>query len=81
MDRFSWGRAFIDINRDLLDQYSACKDGEEVLAVQNKYLEKADKEKEEKEKSQLEKKRLGGGYNDDMDLPPSESDSDCEEED
>lgn len=80
MARFSWGPSFIEINRELLDQYSACKNGEEVLEVQNKHLEILKKEKEVKE-SQKEKNKPGGGYYDDMDLPPSESEEDSDEDD
>jgi len=79
MDRFSWGPSFIEINRELLDQYSSCKNGEEVVDVQNKYLELMEKNEREK-KTQKEKSQISGAYTDGMDLPPSESEESEEEE-
>merc|ERR1712237_189354 len=35
MEQFSWGPAFIDINKELLDRYSKCNNGQEVVTVQN----------------------------------------------
>merc|ERR1711978_125888 len=31
MGRFSWGPAFIEVNKELLEKYSKCKDGDEVV--------------------------------------------------
>ena len=76
MARFSWGPSFLEINRELLEMYADCRDGEEVVKVQNVYLEEARKEQEEKEDR---KKEQGlGGYNEGMDLPPSASESEEE---
>merc|ERR1712013_722524 len=44
LSKFSWGSSFIDINKELLDKYSECSNGEEVLEIQNKYLETLKKE-------------------------------------
>ena len=83
LEKFSWGPAFIDINRDLLESYRSCKDGDDVVKVQNHHLELMEKEKTEKENKRTEIK-LSGGYLDDLDLPPSDdsedSESDAEEE-
>merc|ERR1711862_398340 len=49
LDRFSWGPSFIDINKELLDKYSECKNSEEVIKVQNDHLEVMEKEKHLKE--------------------------------
>lgn len=38
LNKFSWGHAFLELNADLLDLYSKCKDSKEVLEVQNQYL-------------------------------------------
>ena len=79
MGRFSWGPAFIEVNRELLEKYSNCKDGKEVLEVQNRHLEEASREKEEKDKRKGEDDKIG--YLQGMDLPPSESEESDEEED
>lgn len=39
MGKFSWGHAFIELNETLLDKYAECKSSEDVLKVQNEYLE------------------------------------------
>eukprot|EP00096_Caligus_rogercresseyi_P006669 TRINITY_DN2336_c0_g1_i1.p1 TRINITY_DN2336_c0_g1~~TRINITY_DN2336_c0_g1_i1.p1 ORF type:complete len:246 (+),score=69.88 TRINITY_DN2336_c0_g1_i1:226-963(+) len=69
MGKFSWGHSFIELNRELLETYSQCKDSEEIIKVQNEYL---DKEKEEllKKKSQEYE----------MDLPPTYSSESSDEE-
>ena len=80
LSKFSWGTSFIDINKELLDKYSECSNGEEVLEIQNKYLETLKKEKEAKDDHKKQKAGGGGGYTDDMDLPPSESEESGEED-
>lgn len=45
LSKFSWGHSFIELNNELLEKYSACKDSAEVLAAQNKYLEDVREEK------------------------------------
>ena len=80
MSRFSWGPAFIDINRELLDQYSACSSSEEVIKVQNDHLEMIEKEKRVKA-STSRKTKARGGYLDDVDLPPSESEDEDDSDD
>ena len=78
MDRFSWGPSFIEINKELLEKYSQCKTSEEVIRIQNEYLEVIEKEKQAKEENSKKSKEKGG-YLDDLDLPPSESDDDCDD--
>jgi len=80
MQQFSWGPAFIDINKELLDRYSKCNNGQEVVTVQNLYLEESRLEREERDRKKVDTscKGVGGGYNEGMDLPPSESDSEEE---
>jgi len=79
LSKFSWGPSFLDINRELLDKYSSAANSQEVLEIQNKHLELMEKEKIRKENKN--KKSSKGGYLDDMDLPPSDSESDYSEED
>ena len=67
LGKFSWGHSFISLNEDLLDQYAKCKDGEEVIKVQDAFLE-AEAAEEAKRK------------NCDIDLPPSESETSSDED-
>lgn len=46
MSKFSYGEEFLRINADLLDAYAACKDGEEVIRVQNEFLAAATRKEE-----------------------------------
>lgn len=39
LSKFKWGPQFIELNRTLLDLYAACKDGNEVVEAQKKYIE------------------------------------------
>lgn len=78
MARFSWGPAFLQINRDLLDKYSAATNSQEVLQVQDSHLRLMEQEKSRKEEKN--KNQSKDGYLDDMDLPPSDSDDDCDED-
>jgi len=77
MGRFSWGPAFIEVNKELLEKYSKCKDGDEVVMVQNKHLEEMSREKKEKDRRKGEDDKVG--YLEGMDLPPSESEESSEE--
>ncbi len=38
-DRFDWSRSFLDINGALLEKYRAAADAEEVLRIQDEYLD------------------------------------------
>ena len=60
MNKFSWGHSFISLNKDLLDQYAECKNGDEVIKVQEAFLEA-------EAKAEAERKNC------DIDLPPSYS--------
>ena len=44
--KFKCGMSFVDVNRDLLERYAACKDGAEVLQAQNEYLAEGQAERE-----------------------------------
>lgn len=43
--KFKWGKTFIDLNQELLDQYAACKDSTEVVQVQQQHMELLEKER------------------------------------
>lgn len=68
MGKFSWGHSFIELNKELLDRYAACKTSAEVVEAQNDFL-KAEEE-------EIKKRR------DEIDLPPTySSESESEDED
>lgn len=64
LSKFSWGHAFIELNDELLERYSQCKDSKDVLEVQNQYLAEAQLEKMQQKEP---------------DWPSSNSSSECEE--
>ncbi|OLL26053.1 Ribosome biogenesis protein tsr3 [Neolecta irregularis DAH-3] len=46
LSHFSWGHAFFTLNDDLLRMYRSCKDAEEVINEQNKWLEREMRERD-----------------------------------
>jgi pre-rRNA-processing protein TSR3 len=54
LQEFSWGNEFFKLNQELLDIYASCENSEEVVARQNEYLEKAEREQEESHRRQAE---------------------------
>ncbi|XP_057783751.1 uncharacterized protein LOC131003569 isoform X1 [Salvia miltiorrhiza] len=38
LSKFKWGHAFLSLNRELLKAYSECKNGADMIAVQNDWL-------------------------------------------
>ncbi|KNC76348.1 hypothetical protein SARC_11149 [Sphaeroforma arctica JP610] len=69
MSKFGWGPAFIEINRELLDLYAECENGEEVLKVQKEWIDMLSKEVETK-----------GDRRPDL-YPPSSSESEYSDDD
>ncbi|KAK9369221.1 hypothetical protein V1509DRAFT_620086 [Lipomyces kononenkoae] len=49
LSHFSWGHAFLKVNRDLLNNYCKCTDAESVIQAQNDWLDQIDKDYEERE--------------------------------
>lgn len=43
MSKFNWGPTFTRLNQELLDSYAECKDGKEIVAFQNQYLDQLGK--------------------------------------
>ena len=68
------GSSFIDINEELLEKLVLARI-KEVIKVQNDHLESMEKEKISKEAKSKDTKAKGG-YLDDLDVPPSESEED-----
>lgn len=66
LGNFKWGHAFLSLNKHLLDSYAACKDGAEVIVVQNEFLATAGKDVE----SSVRNSDNEDGSDDD--LPPLE---------
>ncbi|KKZ65779.1 hypothetical protein EMCG_08413 [[Emmonsia] crescens] len=56
MNKFSYGREFLEINSQLLKRYAACKTEEDVKSAQEHWLEKIEKEYSES--------RVGSGADD-----------------
>lgn len=50
MNKFSWGHTFIELNEELLEAYANCTNREEILTIQNQWIEKSQKEREETRK-------------------------------
>jgi|SRR5277367_4132145 len=44
LEGFSWGHAFFEVNKGLLERYAECKDAEEVVKVQEAWLAQLEKE-------------------------------------
>ncbi|KAK9887022.1 hypothetical protein WA026_019947 [Henosepilachna vigintioctopunctata] len=61
LNKFSWGHSFLDLNEELLDKYALCSNSENVVKVQNQYLEEV--ENDQKLRRDM------------PDFPPSESES------
>lgn len=81
LDHFSWGPAFLDINKEILELYQQCTDSESVQKVQEEWLDKLEEEvRQRKEHGDSEDLWLQGNTNRGEALP-SLSDSEDEDED
>jgi len=84
---FSYGQEFLRLNAEVLTSYTKCRTQEDVLLIMNRYMSNIESQQKVKElKKEAERQeRLQtaniGGYMDDMDLPPMESDDEYEDED
>lgn len=68
LSKFSWGHAFIELNNELLERYSACTSSKEILQVQDTYLQEA----------QVERQNRREQY--DLPLSSDSSDSDADDD-
>jgi len=48
LGKFSWGHSFLELNSELLESYALCTNSEQVITVQEKFLEKARQERLER---------------------------------
>ncbi|KAF6204388.1 hypothetical protein GE061_002729 [Apolygus lucorum] len=48
MSKFSWGDSFLDLNRNLLDDYASCETSADVVRVQNEYLSSSGSQDDER---------------------------------
>ncbi|KAK9477245.1 hypothetical protein V1514DRAFT_353440 [Lipomyces japonicus] len=84
MSHFSWGHAFLKVNKELIDIYCQCEDAQAVIQAQEEWLDKIDRDYEERsaKKANGDDIWLEGNMNrlqiEDSDL--SEDDDDAEEE-
>ncbi|KAJ3413041.1 ribosome biogenesis protein tsr3 [Chytridiales sp. JEL 0842] len=54
MERFSWGHAFYNINKDLFAAYSKCRDSADVVRCQNELIAKMEADHEEESRRRRE---------------------------
>lgn len=84
MSYFSWGSAFLEVNSELLELYSQCKDADEVIKVQEEWLDRIDKEfaerEEKKARGEVDDVWLTGNVNH-LSIQDSEDEEDFEDED
>lgn len=67
MSKFKWGPNFLELNAEALTEYKKCANAHEIIEAQTKYMAKIDEENQQRRKQSI-------------DLPPSASSSDYEEE-
>jgi pre-rRNA-processing protein TSR3 len=60
MSKFKWGQGFLDLNEELLNMYAACRDGAEVIEVQNAVLQQWEAERADKGSAELDLPVAGG---------------------
>ncbi|XP_029047808.1 18S rRNA aminocarboxypropyltransferase isoform X2 [Osmia bicornis bicornis] len=66
LGKFSWGHSFLELNEELLKKYSVCTSAEEIIAAQEKFLVEARQEK-------INRNAVS-------DFPPTDSETEEEEE-
>src|SRR5271170_5781103 len=82
LEGFSWGHAFFEVNKGLLERYAECKDAEEVGKVQEAWLARLEKEyAESREVKDDEDEWAGGNPNRLAESEDDEEESDDQERD
>lgn len=77
---FAWGEEFFKINLDLLEQYSACETGQQVLEVQNRMIQAMEARVERKKELSAMPVDESDPYGMSAHLPPQDSDEYEDEE-
>lgn len=77
LEGFSWGHAFFEVNKGLLERYAECKDAEEVVKAQEAWLARLEKEYAESREVKDDEDEWAGGNPNRL----AESDDDDEEND
>lgn len=78
---FSWGHAFFEVNRGLLERYAQCEDADEVGKVQDAWLARLEREwAESREDKGKQDEWAGGNPNRPADSEDEEDEEDEEEE-
>ncbi|KAK3090884.1 hypothetical protein FSP39_015468 [Pinctada imbricata] len=49
LKKFKWGHNFFELNQEILDKYTGCKDSAEVVATQQEYLNQTSKRRDEED--------------------------------
>ncbi|KAF8532774.1 hypothetical protein BDD12DRAFT_868468 [Trichophaea hybrida] len=88
LESFTYGEAFMEINRELLERYAACEDADEVKKAEEEWMELLEKEYADSRATGGKEKvgNLNTGEEDDEeegeirngDLPPTDDDDDDE---
>ena len=87
LDKFKWGKTFIELNHDLLEKYAACKDSAEVVQAQQQHMTLLDEERNRNrgilQYNAFQISHWYPGFIDFIDLPPEildETSDDTEED-
>lgn len=73
LDHFSWGSAFFEVNRELLDIYAKCTDAEDIGNKQEEWMVKLEQEYQDRRTGEVGSEDIwtsGNANRDAMDLPP-----------
>uniref|UniRef100_A0A8C3QXH2 18S rRNA aminocarboxypropyltransferase n=1 Tax=Cyanoderma ruficeps TaxID=181631 RepID=A0A8C3QXH2_9PASS len=60
--KFKWGKAFIDLNKNLLEKYAACHCQDDVLRIENDFLACVQEKKDEVGKRKTQKQYTPGAH-------------------
>ncbi|XP_042028760.1 18S rRNA aminocarboxypropyltransferase-like isoform X2 [Salvia splendens] len=71
LSKFKWGHAFLSLNRELLKAYSECKNGADMITVQNEWLSQQNSRPSDKDINKGQGEHSGS--NNDEDGPDSGS--------
>ena len=43
LSKFKWGHTFFELNREILDEYAACRNDVDVILAERRYLDELEK--------------------------------------